>query len=272
MKKFIINPLLLILLITIAACTTSTDTLKEVNSTNKQLINQLWQAEDILSLVIPDKVNITLLMNNDNKVSGSAGCNNYSGKLFQEKNKLSFSQMIVTMKACIPVIANIEHKYLQVLNQSKYYIIDEQGMLLLHDKNKKYLAKFSPKTADYQALTGSNPVITQGNDKHIDITLERVINLKTTMLTQYNCNKNTHITVSFTQRTHNKNTKNIAIINGYGKQVITLPTKQVGSGFLYSNGMYSLRGKGEQATWTVGKMIPMQCSAINPTEKQNNLH
>jgi|GEM_PF-5742045 len=146
MKKFIINPLLLILLMSIAACTTSIDSLREVNNTNKQLINQLWQAEDVFSVGIPDKVNITLLMNNDNKVSGSAGCNSYSGKLFQEKNKLSFSQIIVTMKACIPVLANIEYKYLQVLNQSKYYIINEQGMLILHDKNNKYLAKFAPKT------------------------------------------------------------------------------------------------------------------------------
>lgn len=77
---------------------------------------------------------------------------------------------------------------------------------------------------------------------------------------KYTCSRNTKLSVNFTS-TSNDSDKKIAIINGFGKQAIILPNKAVASGFLYSNGKYVLRGKGEQVTWTVGRMAPFQCSA-----------
>lgn len=76
---------------------------------------------------------------------------------------------------------------------------------------------------------------------------------------RYTCSRNTNLSVNFTS-TSNEGDKKIAIINGYGKQSIILPNKTVASGFLYSNGKYTLRGKGDKATWTVGRMAPFQCS------------
>ncbi len=52
-----------------------------------------------------------------------------------------------------------------------------------------------------------------------------------------------------------------AIVNVNGEQVTTLPAEEVASGFEYSNGRYSLRGKGNEAIWTVGKMTAEQCIA-----------
>ena len=52
-----------------------------------------------------------------------------------------------------------------------------------------------------------------------------------------------------------------AIVNVNGEQVATLPAEEVASGFKYSDGHYSLRGKGNEATWTVGKMVDEQCIA-----------
>lgn len=101
---------------------------------------------------------------------------------------------------------------------------------------------------------------------------------KTTITTQktsttnvkYTCNRNTKLSVSFTF-TNNESDKKIAIINGFGEQAIILPDKVVTSGFFYSNGKYALRGKGEQATWTVGRMIPFQCSVADKLNLQEDL-
>jgi membrane-bound inhibitor of C-type lysozyme len=76
---------------------------------------------------------------------------------------------------------------------------------------------------------------------------------------KYTCNRDTTLSVSFTAPESESN-KKITIINGFGKQAIILPNVAVASGFLYSNGKYSLRGKGKQASWTVGRMVPFRCS------------
>lgn len=76
---------------------------------------------------------------------------------------------------------------------------------------------------------------------------------------EFSCNRGVNLSVNFSTST-NEDNKNIAIINGYGNQRIILPIKTVASGFLYTNGKYTLRGKADQVTWTVGRMMPYQCS------------
>ena len=75
---------------------------------------------------------------------------------------------------------------------------------------------------------------------------------------KYTCNRETQLSVNFTSTKGNSD-KNIAIINGFGSKAIILPNKTVASGFLYTNGKYSLSGKGKQATWSVGRMAPFNC-------------
>ncbi len=76
---------------------------------------------------------------------------------------------------------------------------------------------------------------------------------------KYTCTRNTKLSVNFTSK-NDEIEQTVAIINGYGEQSITLPNKTVASGFLYSNGKYTLRGKGDKASWTVGRMASFQCS------------
>jgi membrane-bound inhibitor of C-type lysozyme len=52
-----------------------------------------------------------------------------------------------------------------------------------------------------------------------------------------------------------------AVVTINGEQIVNLATEEVASGFKYTNGLYSLQGKGKEATWTVGKMAPEQCIA-----------
>ncbi|MFV1921723.1 MAG: hypothetical protein ACMZ63_03805 [Methylotenera sp.] len=50
-----------------------------------------------------------------------------------------------------------------------------------------------------------------------------------------------------------------AIVTINGEQIVNLPAEEVASGFKYKNGLYSLRGKANEAIWAVGKMMPEQC-------------
>ena len=87
---------------------------------------------------------------------------------------------------------------------------------------------------------------------------------------KYTCNRNTKLSVNFTS-TGNENDKKIAIINGFSNQAIILPSKSTASGFLYSNGIYTFHGKGKEATWTVGRMMPFQCSVGDKLSLQQDL-
>lgn len=53
-----------------------------------------------------------------------------------------------------------------------------------------------------------------------------------------------------------------ALITFQGKEPLVLPQQRSGSGFWYSSGRYELRGKGKQATWTVGRRVPTTCNAV----------
>lgn len=43
--------------------------------------------------------------------------------------------------------------------------------------------------------------------------------------------------------------------------VFVLPQRPAASGYWYSSGMHELRGKGDEATWGVGRMVPLNCRA-----------
>jgi membrane-bound inhibitor of C-type lysozyme len=42
---------------------------------------------------------------------------------------------------------------------------------------------------------------------------------------------------------------------------IELPQQPSGSGFIYSNGPNTIRGKGDDLTVEIGRMVPIQCKA-----------
>lgn len=51
-----------------------------------------------------------------------------------------------------------------------------------------------------------------------------------------------------------------AIVTTKNDRPITLTQSMSGDGFLYSDGKHSLRGRGDDATWTKTGYKPLQCS------------
>jgi len=70
----------------------------------------------------------------------------------------------------------------------------------------------------------------------------------------YTCADGTRFSVSFPE--------NEALITLKDQQTVILPQQRSGSGFRYASAHYELRGKGKQATWTVGRRAPTACHAV----------
>jgi membrane-bound inhibitor of C-type lysozyme len=63
----------------------------------------------------------------------------------------------------------------------------------------------------------------------------------------------------YKKRYHEK--PSVAIVHFGDNQTVTLTQEVSGSGFSYSNGQYALRGKGNEAIWTIGRMADEHCVA-----------
>lgn len=71
----------------------------------------------------------------------------------------------------------------------------------------------------------------------------------------YECNRGTKLKVD--------NIGQAAIlVSVNGDRPLALRQMQTGSGVEYSSGTHSFRGKGSEATWTVGRMVPEQCREV----------
>lgn len=89
----------------------------------------------------------------------------------------------------------------------------------------------------------------------------------------YQCERGSILTVTFAEqgyttihggkhykkRYHEK--PSVAIVQFGDNQTVTLTQEVSGSGFSYNNGQYALRGKGNEAIWTIGKMADEHCVA-----------
>ena len=70
---------------------------------------------------------------------------------------------------------------------------------------------------------------------------------------KYYCNKGQSLRVVFDG--------NRATVTPKGKETIVLRQAITADGFLYTKSKYSLRGRGDDATWTVGRQKPLHCHA-----------
>lgn len=89
--------------------------------------------------------------------------------------------------------------------------------------------------------------------------------------THYSCDRGTNISVTYTEKGFTtvrggrnsipryeikKVAANITLADG---TVMTLPVQKTVSGFMYSNGRHTFRGDGNEAMWSVGKMLAERC-------------
>jgi heat shock protein HslJ len=90
-----------------------------------------WRVQDIDGQAVIDDANITLLVSPGGRLSGSAGCNRYFGKLTLTGEGLSLGPVGATMMACPEVLMTQERRFFDALSRVTRFDIGEGGALRL---------------------------------------------------------------------------------------------------------------------------------------------
>lgn len=93
---------------------------------NNILAGSSWQIEDVDSGGIIDKANLTVNFGEEGWVSGSSGCNSYTGGYSVNGYELELGELAATMMACPEAIMDLESKFLDVLGGAIDFSIDGQ--------------------------------------------------------------------------------------------------------------------------------------------------
>ncbi|MGE6417268.1 META domain-containing protein [Alteromonas macleodii] len=113
------------------------------------LADSHWQVESIGRARIIDFSHVTLNVNSNgdtSRVSGSTGCNQFTGALDVDEADTVFSdissaesfstdKLILTKKACAPALMKQEQRFIEMLTASATYSIVENTWLVLYDSN-----------------------------------------------------------------------------------------------------------------------------------------
>jgi heat shock protein HslJ len=108
---------------------------------NEQLIGT-WQVESIDNMPVIDRSPARIVFKDQQSVSGSASCNNFSTSYMVEGKLLTIKPAAVTRKMCAPVLMDQESKFLSALAKVKSYKI-ENDMLYLTDESNSVMFKAS---------------------------------------------------------------------------------------------------------------------------------
>lgn len=102
-----------------------------------------WIVEDINRSGVIDNARLTLTFGADGRVSGSGGCNNFSGTYSVDESKLTLSQLAMTRRACLaPAMSMQETKYTGALGGITAWVITGDGALeLLGDDGERVLLR-----------------------------------------------------------------------------------------------------------------------------------
>ena len=147
------------------------------------LADSHWQVESIDRAGIIDFSHVTLNVNSNgdtSRVSGSTGCNQFTGALdvdeadtvFSDKSSAeSFStdKLILTKKACTPALMKQEQRLIEMLTASATYSIVENTWLVLYDSNgnetiRAIAAQISQSTTNKSASATKSNVDTKLSD------------------------------------------------------------------------------------------------------------
>ncbi len=96
-----------------------------------ELTGKVWAVTDLMGKPLVADTGISAEFTTDGKVSGSAGCNRYSGTYTVSGNNITFSSpMASTMMMCDQAVMDQESAYLKVLGEAKTYAVSGDQLTL----------------------------------------------------------------------------------------------------------------------------------------------
>ena len=102
-----------------------------------QMLTGSWQVEDIDQGGVIDFAMVTLQFEDENRISGSTGCNWFNGTINTSNGAFITSQVASTRRACAPAISEQEQRYLSALNDAVRYNIVDNTWLVVYDASDK---------------------------------------------------------------------------------------------------------------------------------------
>ena len=155
MNKIVIFAIGSMTILLLASCAAS--------GSSQDLTGNLWLLNELNGQAPITGTVITAEFDDDGRVAGSSGCNNYSTSYTVDSKQLTFSEpMASTMMACPEPIMEQERDYSQALADTAEFEI-KNDELILKDTNGNELARFD---AVDQALEGTSwQVMSYNNGK-----------------------------------------------------------------------------------------------------------
>ena len=157
MKNLIFGFGLSLAIIALSACAASQP------GSGGDLTGKVWSLTELAGKSLVTGSGISAQFSSDGKVSGSAGCNRYSGSYTVSGNTITFPAPIAsTMMMCDTAVMDQETAYLNALGQAKTYSVKNDQLTLL-DSAGSALGVY---VAQSQELSGSSwEVISYNNGK-----------------------------------------------------------------------------------------------------------
>lgn len=92
---------------------------------------------------------VTLKLAEDERVSGSTGCNNYGGSYQIRGENISFGRIVSTRRACLDQNANEqEHRFLSTLETANRFRLSSNRLTIISDRGRSVLNFVSGSTAE----------------------------------------------------------------------------------------------------------------------------
>lgn len=107
-------------------------------------LHREWVVEDVTGRGVPDSAELTMVFAPDGRVSGSSGCNRYSGYYTLAGERLAIGPVAMTRMACVPAVMDIERRFGDALEQAARVTLDKTGALMLSDADGKLLVVARP--------------------------------------------------------------------------------------------------------------------------------
>lgn len=95
------------------------------------LTGREWVVEDIAGDGLIDSTRVTVHVGREGRVSGTGGCNRYTGQFELTGERLTIGPVAGTMMACPEAIMNQEQRFFEALGRVDGFDIDETGALHL---------------------------------------------------------------------------------------------------------------------------------------------
>lgn len=105
-----------------------------VSDDDSEVLTGTWRVEDIDGRGVIDRSQVTIDFDTQGKVSGSTGCNRYTGEVNLSDAAFRVERVVTTRRACIPAIAKQEQRFLAALNEAQRFSFDAGIWIVVYDE------------------------------------------------------------------------------------------------------------------------------------------